>query len=160
MKKVLLASLAVGFLVSCGSSNFSKKPTIQARSAEAGEAGAVAGFQALVGKADNVDGDNAGDILAKLILSSQFELMKVNRTSSSMSKGGEEGHCVALSAKTEIDEDLVSSKTELSKKGRVIYSKSSNMKASECQAFFQEEIPSLISSDFFDIHISFYSLSF
>ena len=95
-----------------------------------------------------------------MIMMSQLELMRVNNSDDIQSSDGEKGHCLAVSVNKEIDEDALTKNVELSNKGHVVFSKSGSMKASECQLFFMEEIPSVVRSDFFNVHISFFSLTF
>lgn len=149
-----------GLLISCGGSTFSKKPTIKKRGAQAGDAGARFGFEQVVAQADTIKGEEAGDRFARLILKTQFELMNVNDSDLKLSSSGETGHCMVLASEAKFSESDISSSIKLSKNGHVAYSESDTMKASECQVFFQEEIPGKLMKEFFDMHISFFSLTF
>ena len=161
MKSMICTIIKSMLMLSCGDTTFSQKPRrLQSRSLEAGEAGAQFGFKQLVSKAENVKVDDAGDVFAKIILESRFQLMKIIETSESLSKSGERGHFVALSGFKEVSEDYLSDNLELSDKRKIIYSRNNSMKATECQVFFHNEITAVFHSEFFDIHTSFFSLSF
>ncbi|SMF39791.1 hypothetical protein [Pseudobacteriovorax antillogorgiicola] len=162
MKSIKLFTyfLASSVLFGCGSTAFQNAPQIKRRSVTAGAEGAQVSFDGVVAKADAFSGPDAGDKFAALLVETQFRLMTINNTGASIAGSEETGHCMALSAETAFDEESLSSSLVLSKKGKVVYSKSDTMKASECQAFFQEEIAGKIRKEFFDIHISFFSLTF
>ena len=137
-----------------------RSPTIARRSLSAGAEGAYVGLMQVIAKADKLSGPEADDNLAALLLKTQLDLIKINDSSSSLSLRVWSGHCLAHAASTPFAPEDLDSNLELSKGSRVAYSKSGEMKASDCQAFFLESIGPKVRKDFFDLHISFYSLSF
>ena len=156
-----LATTIIGiFLFGCGGNSFQTKPTIKKRSLAAGRDGAQENFNAVLAKADNMEGPDAGDKVAALLVESQFSLMSVNGTEGNISSGSETGICLVQSGDQLFEDSDIGENLLISKKGRVVYSVNTEMTAAECQEFFRIEIPGKIRKEFFDLHVSFYSLSF
>ena len=96
MKTQIAIIAGLFMLTACGQTPFGAAPTIKKRALAAGAEGTVDAFNAVIERADTLEGEDAGEDLAGLIVRSQLDLLRVNGSSSALSTNGETGVCLMM----------------------------------------------------------------
>ncbi len=146
-------------ILSCGSNIFESAPQIQKKEVAAGSAGTQLAFSSVVAQVDDLKEGDGGDALAAIMLRSQIDLLQINGGDSALGET-EKGRCLMVWPGGDFSSANISSELTLSPKSRVVYSESADLRSEDCQVFFMENMGDLMSEEFFNLHISFFSFTF
>ncbi|NRA66293.1 MAG: hypothetical protein HRU19_17535 [Pseudobacteriovorax sp.] len=161
MKHFLIISFLTLLLVGCGGVGFDEAPKIKRASGGESLSNSDNAFELFLVQADGLEAEpESVDKFASILIRTQFSLLKGNQSSTNL-VSEEVGICLLLHNVSEpIGEDKIPSGIKQSEGGKVLYSSSASLVSTECQTFFEESLDqSFLSEEFFDLHVSFFSLT-
>lgn len=156
--KSIISFITVLSLYSCGQNSFDYKFNA---SPAASRDGLLNSFQGALSKADSIEqSEQSGDELASILFETQLQILNVSDNKSLGVVGEKDlGICLMLSpGKPFVEADLPTG-VLMSEGAKVAYSEDEGLVAESCQDFFRKKMPGLFNQEFFNLQISFYSMT-